>query len=124
MASFSALNLRRAFSSSAKRSTWTSSPSPSALSTRLPPPRLWPLKRSPREALKSERGWRELRDQVYRAVAEWHRQCFGRRPWSEVEVVNRHEEYAAMCQLYRLVKEELGDKASLYASDFSLRCVF
>ncbi|AAL63641.1 paREP2a [Pyrobaculum aerophilum str. IM2] len=41
-----------------------------------------------------------------------------------MEVVNRHEEYAAMCQLYRLVKEELGDKASLYASDFSLRCVF
>ena len=83
------------------------------------------LKNPPREALKSQKAWRELRRELYRAVAQWHRQCFGREPMGLIEgIVKRLEEYVAMCQLYRLVKRELGGRASLYASDFSLRRAF
>ncbi|MEM1889835.1 MAG: PaRep2a protein [Pyrobaculum sp.] len=79
------------------------------------------LKNPPREALKSQKAWSEL----YRAVAEWHRQCFGREPVGLTEgIVKRLEEYFAMCQLYNFIKRELGDKASLYASDFLLRRAF
>ncbi|WP_258870381.1 PaRep2a protein [Pyrobaculum aerophilum] len=82
------------------------------------------LKNPPREALKSERAWVELRDQIYDAVAQWHKQCFGREPPRVGEVVKRLEEYVAMCQLYKAIKKELEGRASLYASDFSLRRVF
>ncbi len=83
------------------------------------------LKSPPREALKSEKAWRELRRELYRAVAQWHRQCFGREPMGLIEgVVKRLEEYVAMCQLYKAIKRELGGRASLYASDFSLRRAF
>ncbi|RFA99027.1 PaRep2a protein [Pyrobaculum aerophilum] len=83
------------------------------------------LKNPPREALKSQKAWRELRRELYRAVAEWHRQCFGREPMGLIEgIVKRLEEYVAMCQLYKAIKRELGGRASLYASDFSLRRAF
>ncbi|AAL63572.1 paREP2a [Pyrobaculum aerophilum str. IM2] len=83
------------------------------------------LKSPPREALKSQKAWRELRRELYRAVAQWHRQCFGREPMGLIEgIVKRLEEYVAMCQLYKAIKRELGGRASLYASDFSLRRAF